>query len=492
MFQRVKEANNRAQNTPELDEIQAVEILKPVVLSWIERALFMELQQQLHTQEIGSCRGGTDKIDGHRVKRMNEILRGSESLEEALVKVCFPSVGENSTNKTQNSLDSIIDLRETEYQLVCDELKKNFYHILWLQRQLNRLQLDGTQISLCLGWKRDSEDCDPEGSADLDELLVEAKETYMFDHQDECNGGEPREQEVVKEMRGDVAKKADKEAKEKSRAAFKNPWRTSLASRELMNSGQVQNLSSHGPESGALTDADKAIGEFSTYIDEETGSPLAPVDFRLSETDLEDEAAINRTAKNITTHVKKLRNELLSRRRALRFLHTAQAFHLWQGEVGPPPTCLSCGEVAEDPSCTFVLGSCGHVACQKCLEERRRVEGCVLDGCSSAVSSEHIHPADCFRSRNQEKDSHGTKLDSVISCIREVAKEDQILLFVQFQTILNAVCTALQASGISFYAIADGGIDGAVKMIRDFQENESESKKQVLILNPSNETAAGL
>lgn len=476
-----------------MGEIQAVEILKPVVLSWVERALVMELQQQLHTQEIGSCRSGSDRIDGHRVKRMNEIIGGSESLEEALLKACFPSVGQNSINKSANSLDSIIDLRENEYQLVCNELKKNFCHILWLERQLDQLQLGGTQATFCDSWKHDSEDCDPEGSAHLDELLEEAKNTHMFDHHDEFDSDEPSREEVVEESREDAAKKADKKANKRGRAAIEKLGHTSLASsKPTEESGQVQNFGPCGQESGETTDDDEPIDGSSTCEDEDTDSLVAPLDSGLSKIDLEDEGAINRTMKRIKIHVQKLRAELLSRRRALRFLHTAEALHFWQCEAGPPPTCLSCGEVAEDPSCIFILGSCGHLACQACLEERRCMEGCVLDGCSSAVGSEHIHPADCFKSTHQPKTSHGTKLDSVVACIQGIVKEDQILLFVQFQTILNVVCAALEASGISHYALTEGGTDVAVKMVRDFQENESMRRKQVLILNPSNETAAGL
>lgn len=490
-----------------MDEIPVVEILKPVMLSWVERALVMELQQQLHTQEIGLCRGGGNKLEGHRIKRMNNFLRGSESLEEALLKACFPSIGENLADTSANPLDSMIKLREHEYQLVANELKKNFRRGLSFEvcRQPHQLQSGETQTALgegwrqtsedktalCESWKQNSDDNDPDGSAHLNDLLEEAK-THVFTHHYEFDGDEWSREDMVKERRGNAAKEVDTEKNKRGRAAIENMRHISWASRQSTEkSGQVQNLGACGPESGETTDGDDTVDESTTYEDEEVESSLAPVDSWLSKIDLEDVGANGITTK-MTMHIRKLRTELLARRRALRFLQAAEASHFWQCEAGPPLTCVSCSEVAEDPSCIFILGSCGHVACQSCLEERHRIEGCVLAGCSSAVGSQHIHPADCFGSTNQPEGSRGTKLDSVVACIQKIATEDQILLFVQFQTILNAVCAALQASGISYHAITEGGSDMAVRAVRDFQENESAAKKRVLILNPSNETAAGL
>lgn len=457
----------------------------------------MELQQQLYTQEIRLCRGSSNKNDGDRVKRMKNLVRGMKSPEEALLKACFSSVSETSTYGSQNHFDSIMDLRETEYQLVRDELKTNLRHAEWLQRQLNRLQLDDKQLSLCHRLKHDSEDCDPEGSVDLKELFVDAETGYKFAHQDEFYRDKPGQETAKKDAeqkrRKNAANKAAKAATKKAKAPTKKLRCTSSALRQsAKESDHVQNLVSGGQESGSTSDADKPISESAICDDDEIGSSLEPLDSRPCKIDLENGFMINEAFKKILKHVGKLRTELLSRRRALRFLHTAQTFHIWQCDVGPTPTCLSCGAVAKDPSCIFVLALCGHVCCQKCLEDRRCVERCVVDGCSSTVESQHVHPAKAFKSANQPNSSHGTKLDSIISCIKAVDANDQILLFVQFQTVLKAVCKALEASGITYYAISDGGTKGAARMVHDFQENESEEKKQVLILNPSNETAAGL
>lgn len=466
----------------------------------------MELQQQLHTQEIRLCRGSSDENDGDRVRRMNNFLQNGKPPEEALLKACFSFIGETSTHESQNSFESIINRREAEYKLVCIELKRNLRHAVWLQRQLGQLPQGTESVGSSHSWSYDSkEDRDPQGSGDFKELVEEAVKGYRFDHQDDFYRDQLSKEEMAQEQaerkkREDAAKEAAKEASRKkaaikktANAAAKKPGSASLSSKKSTGEiGQVQNLGPGVQESGGTPNADKPIGEPSTYNDTEIASSLESFDSRPCKIDLKDRNAIKNSEKNVMKHVWKLRSELFSRIRALRFLKSAQEFYVWQCQRGPRPTCVSCDKPAEDPSTIFLLGLCGHVACKRCLEDRQRVEGCVIDGCSSAVGSQHIHPADILGSVSLPSSSHGTKLDSIISLIKEVAKHDQVLLFVQFEPILNAVRTAFEASGISYYAIHDDRTRGVAKTIRDFQDDESEEAKQVLILNPSNVTAAGL
>lgn len=460
----------------------------------------MELQQQLYTQEIRLCRGSSNKIDGDRVARMKNILRTSKSPEEALLKGCLHSVNETSTIDSQNSFGKMIKQRQAEYQVVHIELRKNLRHAVWLQKQLDRLPSESKQASSYEKWVRDFlVDHDPEGSVDLKKLLVEAENSYRFDHQDDFYRDEPSKEQKAKE-RAEWKKRNDA-AKNVAKATTKEMRRTSSALAEsTKGNGQVHTLGSGSQESDGTDDTGEILSEKPTRIDEEALSiePLQPIepldllDSRLSKINLDNRDVITNSVKILMTHIRKLGSEFISRRRALRFLNTTQKFNFWQRKMGPQPICLSCGEAAEDPSNIFVLGLCGHVACKECLEKRSCVAGCVSDDCSSAAGPQHIHPAKCFGSRNQPSSSHGTKLDSIISLIQEAAKQDQFLLFVQFPTILDDVCRAFETSGISYYAVRDGATAGAAAMAHDFQENQSEKKKKVLILNPSNESAAGL
>ena len=505
VVRRIREANDCDENTAEIDEIQTTETLKPVMLPWMERALFMELQQQLDTQDVRLSRGSSKMNDSDRVKRMKNILQDSNSPEEALLKACFSPIGQSTTHGCQNFFDSIISLREAEYQLVRDELKKNLRHAEWLDRQLKLLLSDRAKVSHSHVLRRDlMQNCDPEGSLDFNELFKEAQRGYRFEHEEEFYRDKPSKEVLAEqaEMKR-RAKREAKEVKEKAKKATKiaKAPTTKLGRAVLVSKGSTKesdptrNLGLDAQDSDETIDANEPSSKPSADNDEEIASPLEPVeplDPRPWKINLQDRNAINFMVKNIMNDIWKLRAELLSRKRALRFLNTAQEFYVWQCKMGPRPNCLSCGKAAEDPSYIFVLGLCGHVVCKKCLEDRRESGGCVVHGCSSAAGRQHIHPADSFGSTNQLGNSRSAKIDNIILTIKEVAKHEQILLFVQFPRILKVICSALEASGISYYAIGSGATRGAVAMVRDFQENESEEKKQVLILNPSDETAAGL
>lgn len=460
----------------------------------------MELQQQFDKQNIMLCRGSLSKNDGDRVRRMKNVLCGKVSPEEALLKACFSPVVETPTHDGRNPSDSVISHREDELQLVRIEYKKSLQHQERLRKQLDPLP-SNTEHRSC---SRDAEDCDPEGTEELEKLLEEARRDCRFDHQNEFDRDEPSKEErdkkeVESKKRQVAAEKAIKKdgetakaSTETTKASVKKLERTGSALNASMNvSDRVQNFSSEDQEIDGSTDTDKTTEEPSTYNDKEIVSSLKPLDPGLWKTKLEKRDAITYSLKTIARHVWKLRTEFLSRWRALRFLKTGQEFHMWQCQNGPRPTCVKCGEAAENPSNIFVLGVCGHAACKNCLEEKHFVK-CVLDGCSSVVCPQNIHAADILGSAEQCGSFYGAKVDSIVSLIKGVAKDDQVLLFIQFQSVLNVVCPALKASGISYYVVRDGKTQGAESKICDFQENKNEGKKQVLILNPSNETAAGL
>lgn len=455
--------------------------------------MFMELQQQLYKQEIRLCRGSSNKNDGDRVKRMKSLLRASKSPEEALLMGCSHFDSDNShlalTSDRQNSYDSIIQKRQEEYQDVRIELEKNLRHAVWLQRQIGQPPSDITQPSFLRTWQRDlKEDSDPEGSIDLTRLLGEAENNYSFDHQDEFYRDDPSKEEKAKEQAEMKRRRAA------AKAATKRRKRGRAAPTESSSEGcQVRTKSSAGKGKARGThDGGEVLEEDPTIDEEEIVVPPEPIDSRPSKIDLEDQERVKNAMKNVMKHIRKLGSEFLSRKRALRFLSVARGFNLWQCEMGPPPTCLGCGEGAIDPANISVLGVCGHVACTECLKKGSASAGCVSEQCSSAAGPQHIHVATDFASTKQADNSHGTKIDSIVQLIHKVTEDDQVLLFVQFESLLDVVYRALEASGITFHAIRDGGTSHAAEMARDFQENVSEGKVKVLILNPSNESAAGL
>lgn len=484
-------------------------MIKPVVLSWEERAVFMELQQQLYTQEIRLCRGSSNENDSDRVKRMKSILRASKSPEEALLKGCSHLEREHSDSNSnlnsdldsgsasswQNACESMIQQRRDERQEVEMELSTNLRHAVWLQRQLGPPALNGTHEGVFGIWQRDlMEERDPEGSVEIIGLLAEAEDKYSFDHQDDFYRDEPSKEQKAKEQaewkrRKDAAKQAKAATKAASQAKKRAAANLAKSGLGLGPSRVRRNRS--GGEGGGRATEDGGEGREEEPTEEEMDVPLAPIDSRRTKIDLKDRQGVGNALRTLMRHLRKLGSEFLSRQRALRFLTAAQALHLWQCATGPPPTCLGCGEGAIEPANISLLGLCGHLACTQCLEKRCESAGCVSEQCSSPAATQHVHVATDFGSTKQPG-SLGTKLDSIVQLISEVIKDDQVLLFVQFHSLLEVVCNALKASGISYYAISDGSTVGAAKTAQDFQENQSTNKRRVLILNPSNESAAGL
>lgn len=453
----------------------------------------MELQQQLHMQETRLSFGSSNRNDGDRVKRMRSILRTSKSPEEALLQRCSHFDSEDftsiTTDKSQNPCELIIRKRQAEYQDVCTELGKNLRHVEWLQKQLERLSPDIAQLGYVDRWRKSlNDDRDPEGTRDLARLLEEAGRNYRLDHQDEFYRERQKRDVMAREMaelkKGrDAAKKASLVEKRAKEALSRPKKRNSKSCRG--SSAQIT--------AGRANDGGQGVRvEGLNFKNEET--PEAPIlpDRRLWMFDLKSSEAIINEIKPVVSHVRKLVTELLSRRRSLRFLSITQEFQLWQCQMGPPPTCCGCNILASNPSDTFVLGICGHVACTTCLKYRDSGVGCVTQGCSSVADPQHIHLATDFAAPEPVVRSYGTKLDSIISLISDVTKHDQVLLFVQFEPLLDVICRALEASDIGYYSISHAAVRGVASMLTDFQENVSEDKKRVLILNPSNESAAGL
>jgi hypothetical protein len=454
----------------------------------------MELHQMLCTEETRLSRRSGNKNDGDRVKRMKDVLNVTKSPAEALLKGCSHLDGKTFAwtpdRKEENPSGTIIEQRQVEHNTICTELARNLKHAEWLQRQLEKSSCNGKQLRSTERWIRNSNgDSDPEGTAEVKRLLNEAEKGYEFDHQDEFYRDDPgndvraRDQAELKKRKDEAKKAATAAAREMKHTKSSVARRTNRKSKTLVHGAGVQ--------SGPSGTGDGGPEERLSY-EEKMDEILEPIDCRPLKINLADHDAIRHSLKAIMNDVSKLGLELLSRRRALRFMSTTREFQLWQCALGPAPTCLGCDKAADDPSKTFVLGLCGHVACMECLEKRCPGTGCVTRGCSSAADPQHIHVATDFASIQQTGSLHGTKLQSIISLILDVADNDQVLLFVQFQSLLEVICGALKTSGISYYAIPDGAVAGAGRMAHDFQENQSESKKKVLVLNPSNESAAGL
>ena len=139
--------------------------------------------------------------------------------------------------------------------------------------------------------------------------------------------------------------------------------------------------------------------------------------------------------------------------------------------------------------------SCGHVTCTTCYANATNVEHCLLSQlgiCEAPAEGYRLKTAEEVGVQAENKGVYGSKLDSIIALInKQIPGDEQVLVFMQFDNLMMKYSKAFKESGISNYALYQSAGGAAIQMLIDFQTNMSEQKVKVLMLNSSNETAAG-
>ena len=200
------------------------------------------------------------------------------------------------------------------------------------------------------------------------------------------------------------------------------------------------------------------------------------------------------------------------RTRALRFIQNVQKIQLWQVEQRKSPNVpfpAGCAHNVATPDQLYVLGQCGHTSCRPCMSSRTHADKCLIEGCRAPALDYHLVPANdlhtpTLNTPQQKKGksktvatSFGCKIDEIIRVVKEVeAKDEQALLFVQFDDLMDTISMAFDAANISHYKVdqytalkTKGKLSGS-SMLEDFKIS-SQGKKTVLMLNSSDASAAG-
>ena len=219
------------------------------------------------------------------------------------------------------------------------------------------------------------------------------------------------------------------------------------------------------------------------------------------------EPPITREEKDIleaTTKLQQLRNlagalrsdsdKLVSRTRARHFFEAVRCLQLWQAQGTPAPSCAVCGRKASTPEKIIVLALCGHLVCDNCLAKTGPGGTCVVTGCRAEALDYHKIKACELRLKDPVIASapfYGKKLEEVIQLIKGTPAEDQVLLFVQFDDVMEKVQKALIEHHVTHYALTEKASKHAAKWMEDFQTKKDKTKRKVLVLNCANELAAG-
>ena len=471
----------------------------PVKLPAAERASYMELNQQLMSQDMRLMRGGGTRMDNDRAKRLREILGSSKSPEEALLKRCslftLGELGKNRKNASQDC-DLIVKARTNQYSGTIKELELNLKHATWLQRACEKEHEHFKKwkhgVSTNLG--------DHDTKVVLMNIIQSAEKGYSNEHEDIFYRQPPTVRELqAKTETKEVAKvKAAKDGKTaKAKKAKKAPRPRKASSRK-------SSRKSPAVQAGSDDDSDNSNGAPAS------ASNIEPKDTRPIRL-LEEKEKVQ-ALRDLTGHLRALSTELVARIRALRFFKVVRAVQFWQCKplnknprkklkspavrVGPlAPECSKCKTVVHDPKAIAIFGLCGHTACASCLAAPERGGECVIVGCHAPVHSYHVHKAIELGEEDQHArvDRHdGQKMEDVMDLIKtKIAEHDQVLLFVQFNDLMEKVSAALDYHGIKHWALTENARRYAPNWMADFQTNVKADKKKVLVLNLADESAAG-
>jgi site-specific DNA-cytosine methylase/serine/threonine protein kinase len=165
----------------------------------------------------------------------------------------------------------------------------------------------------------------------------------------------------------------------------------------------------------------------------------------------------------------------------------------------PLPACSGCGMDDQSLAKLFLLGICGHVACQQCLHNvegrKSNPDGCLDTCCSAPGLPHHLIEAKRFRQGHSPTATiSGSKMDAVISKIASIPKTDGILIFVQFPRVLKALTDALNDKMIPCLDAASCNSSSASDAkIEKFRKghNDNDNDANVLILPIDSVNAAG-
>ncbi|KAL8969644.1 MAG: hypothetical protein Q9183_001904 [Haloplaca sp. 2 TL-2023] len=193
-----------------------------------------------------------------------------------------------------------------------------------------------------------------------------------------------------------------------------------------------------------------------------------------------------------------LLREWAERRRELRLYSQALALQKWVADERneAAPTCSNCERVCHNPDETILLVSCGHVACPGCVSKAISDNRyCLVDYCT--VRGTHARPTTARRlgqaTGNEYSLQYGAKMGKVIELLEQtIPQDEQVLLFVQFDSVMEEISMELDRAGISNYHISvKATARNRAKWMQRFQEDTGEDARRVLILDATKDSAAG-
>jgi hypothetical protein len=179
----------------------------------------------------------------------------------------------------------------------------------------------------------------------------------------------------------------------------------------------------------------------------------------------------------------------------IRLINLARNRRLFHGidkcVAGNKIECSQCGQQSNNLESIVFMGRCGHAGCKECYDKCALSgpsrDHCVHKDCgATAPASATVEASDLATSFNTDKErEHGTKMVEIAKLVQSIPMEDKVLIFVQFERILNAVRQTLKAFGIGF---SDTIHRSPEKQVGEFKTDRT---KRALLLMLDSADAAG-
>lgn len=417
--------------------------------------LYLELKLFYESYNPNTTGEKREKYSHDQRGRVSEIVDSCDTPEQSLIKRssyydALP--GWSSAGEEIDTVDKLVRNRRRETVKILSKLKLQAKAIAWLHH-LGQTdpRFDALKASL------DSNDYgDSDVSLRAQNILDEAIRSYRHDDWKEF-WYSPNERPVqavsaVADLDGDETQEDEATADEE----------------EARRGDQVDANSEYVP----LAQRKKRT----------TQSDLRALPDGKSDTEKEVREWTNRFRVNVLA--------LVERKRALRFAESAYEFQ----DRSIIPECQSC-ELSDPRSCKehSVLGKCGHLVCKDCLEDVLTNNKCTVGDCRAAVDKQYVIPGPHFamcRTLNDPTPPGGSKIQTLLRLLkdeRSIPKEDQVILFLQFRDLEEAVTAAFKQHDISYVSVGTTGRRGRSK-IKTFATHD----KRVAILQLGTENAAGL
>lgn len=394
------------------------------------------------SQKLNPRKGIHSGLDNDQAKRLNDLIKDSKTPREALQKRCSmfdPGNLSSNNNDATLSCNSIIRTRERQIGELGLDIEKKFRLALWLQRNYNSSSQQFENLK---------------GSISNNSLGDEAVATELQQHL--SNSIHNANQDDGNEF-----------------------YRTAEAT-EVKGTRRKKPKKATNKEKAKMTEEEQDMAERLFF-------PVTQDDFK------ED-------LRQVSATLRKLFDEAISRARALRLLKAIRSFQELKPREPTLRNCSKCGYQPPPLGNMCILGQCGHVFCEPCIADAQANEQCMVEFCQGSAQAYHI-----LKSEDLGRDEAHTKctpyggkkfgeLVKLLQDTKRIAKDDQVILFVQFEQLMKAAKIALEANNITHSAISATGTGGG-KIVEAFKKEISKGKTQrpkVLILNLSGETAAGL